>query len=60
MAVMDVHHPNILEFINCKARKGSINILNISVGTSDEFVQAVCGLKKRNRMRWASLKILQI
>ncbi len=41
MAVMDVHHPDILEFIECKSVEGEIHNFNISVGASDEFMQAV-------------------
>ncbi len=41
MAVMDVHHPNILEFIECKQVEGEIHNFNISVGASDEFMEAV-------------------
>ena len=41
MAVMDVHHPDILEFIKCKAVEGDIHNFNISVGVSDEFMRAV-------------------
>lgn len=41
MAVMDVHHPNILEFIDAKQTEGEIHNFNISVGASDEFMQAV-------------------
>ena len=41
MAVMDVHHPNILDFIECKKIEGEIHNFNISVGASDEFMQAV-------------------
>ncbi len=41
MAVMDVHHPDILEFISCKAVEGEIHNFNISIGASDEFMQAV-------------------
>ncbi len=43
MAVMDVHHPDILEFIDCKEVEGDIHNFNISVGASDEFMQAVKG-----------------
>ena len=35
MAVMDVHHPDILEFIDCKQVEGEIHNFNISVGASD-------------------------
>ncbi|MBI4282366.1 MAG: vitamin B12-dependent ribonucleotide reductase [Chloroflexi bacterium] len=41
MAVMDVHHPDILEFITCKNQEGQIHNFNISVGASEEFMQAV-------------------
>ena len=41
MAVMDVHHPNILDFIECKKIEGEIHNFNISVGASDQFMQAV-------------------
>jgi ribonucleoside-diphosphate reductase alpha chain len=41
MAVMDIHHPDVLEFIDCKATEGDIHNFNISVGVSHEFMQAV-------------------
>lgn len=41
MAVMDVHHPDILDFITCKVEEGQIHNFNISVGASDEFMRAV-------------------
>ena len=41
MAVMDVHHPDIMEFISCKTVEGEIHNFNISVGASDEFMRAV-------------------
>ncbi|MCH8236174.1 MAG: adenosylcobalamin-dependent ribonucleoside-diphosphate reductase, partial [Chloroflexi bacterium] len=41
MAVMNVHHPDILEFIDCKTVEGDIHNFNISVGATDEFMQAV-------------------
>ena len=41
MAVMDVHHPDILEFIECKQVEGQIHNFNISVGASHEFMEAV-------------------
>ena len=41
MAVMDIHHPDIREFISCKAQEGEIHNFNVSVGASEEFMQAV-------------------
>ena len=41
MAVMDIHHPDILEFIDCKRVEGEIHNFNISVGASEEFMKAV-------------------
>ena len=41
MAVMDIHHPDIEEFIECKTEEGQIHNFNISVGASDEFMEAV-------------------
>ena len=41
MAVMNVHHPDILEFIECKKVEGDIHNFNISVGVTDEFMQSV-------------------
>ncbi len=41
MAVMDVHHPDLMEFINAKHQEGVVHNYNISVGVDDEFLQAV-------------------
>tara|TARA_R110000822_G_scaffold136220_3_gene273733 strand:- start:2384 stop:4333 length:1950 start_codon:yes stop_codon:yes gene_type:complete len=41
MAVMDIHHPDILEFITCKTVEGEIHNFNISVGVTNDFMEAV-------------------
>lgn len=39
--ILDVWHPDIVEFINSKRESGKITNANISVGVSDAFMQAV-------------------
>ncbi len=47
MGVLNVDHPDILEFINLKGRESAIKNFNISVGVSDRFMEAV-----RNDEAW--------
>ncbi|MFO7903233.1 MAG: adenosylcobalamin-dependent ribonucleoside-diphosphate reductase, partial [Pirellulaceae bacterium] len=41
MAVLDVDHPDIRSFVNCKLNEYDITNFNISVGVSDDFMEAV-------------------
>lgn len=41
MAIMNVNHPDILEFIRCKEKEGSLKNFNVSIGLTDTFMEAI-------------------
>ena len=51
LVAMNIHHPDILEFINCKRDKNAITGVNISVKLTDEFLNAVVN-NEEYEQRW--------
>ena len=41
MAILSVQHPQIIDFITCKEDTSELNNFNISVGVTEDFMQAV-------------------
>lgn len=51
MCTLDVHHPDIIEFITCKQDRTRITGANLSVRISDEFMLSV-GNGGQHELRW--------
>ena len=51
MGVMRVDHPDIMEFIHAKRNSSKLTRFNISVGVTDEFMEAVKAGKQFN-LKW--------
>ncbi|OLP04452.1 putative ribonucleoside-diphosphate reductase [Rhodoferax antarcticus ANT.BR] len=54
MGVLRIDHPDVLEFITAKRTQGRWNNFNVSVGISEEFMQAVFGGKSWDLVHKAS------
>jgi len=64
LAMMNVSHPDIINFINAKLEDGELNCFNISVAVTEDFLQAVeandnWDLKWRNKV-WKTVKARDI
>jgi len=59
MAILNVEHPQIMEFIQCKADPKELTNFNISVGVSEVYMQAVLNDEDYDLISPHSGKIIQ-
>ena len=66
MGVLRIDHPDIRDFIKCKAQEGSIKNFNISVALTDKFMEAVESdsyfelINPRNGEVWEKVKAREL
>lgn len=51
MGVLDIWHPDIIEFITAKQQPGRLTKFNISVNVCDEFMRRINKIKKLEKLR---------
>jgi len=59
MGILDIDHPDIMEFITCKTDEGEITNFNISVGATDKFMKAVKGNKNFDLVNPRTKEVVQ-
>ena len=50
MGVMDISHPDIVEFITAKQQSGRLSKFNISINCTDEFMEKIIAVTKLKKM----------
>lgn len=66
MGILRVDHPDILEFIRCKSDRKQLNNFNISVGLTEDFMQALEQnesyplINPRDRQKTGTLKAAEV
>lgn len=58
MGILRIDHPDILKFIECKAKDGDISNFNISVAITDEFIEKVLSNQKYDLINPKNKKVV--